>query len=430
MRTLTSLPTLRQSIAGLWLAGVLLAGSAPVWAADDDDPQAPTRTALLEAERERKTGEIVAPQRSALENALYKYDNGAGTPFVFRPWHGLAMAGGDFPAGAGTTAGVRFTHEVGATSASDPRRPNRLGFEGLVAHSTRGYARTSAAIGIRNVGGKPLDLNVRGQRYEFPQEDFFGLGQNSRKENRTNYLMEGTDVTADVQWRVTGTLSVTGGLGYLNPTIGSGTDSRYPSTEEVFDVTRLPGYLWQPDFLRSEAGIVYDWRDNPLHPHAGGRYSAQLSNFTDREDGTYDFRRLEMKAQQYVPLPNRYRLLALRAAAVITDTDRGHQVPFYYQPTLGGGEELRGFREFRFQDRNSLLLTAEYRWEAWWALDPTLFIDAGTVAGNWHDLAVRNMDVSYGFGFRFHSNRAFVARLDMAFSREGFIPLLRFEHVF
>jgi len=38
--------------------------------------------------------------------------------------------------------------------------------------------------------------------------------------------------------------------------------------------------------------------------------------------------------------------------------------------------------------------------------------------------------VSYGVGFRVHSNDAFVARLDLAVSREGFIPLLRFEHVF
>src|SRR4029077_16114443 len=118
---------------------------------------------------------------------------------------------------------------------------------------------------------------------------------------------------------------------------GSGTDSRYPSTEEVFDATRIPGYLRQPDFLRSDAGIAYDWRDNPLHPHAGGRYSALFSNFTDREDGTYDFRRLEMQAQQYVPLPNRYRLLALRAAAVVTDTAPGHPVAFFLSSEARGG---------------------------------------------------------------------------------------------
>jgi outer membrane protein assembly factor BamA len=139
---------------------------------------------------------------------------------------------------------------------------------------------------------------------------------------------------------------------------------------------------------------------------------------------------VDVDLQQYVPLPNRYRILALRAEAVLTDAEAGNQVPFYFQPTLGGANTLRGYREFRFRDQNSLLLGAEYRWEAWWALDGALFVDAGTVAPTRRDLSLSDMDVTYGIGFRLHSNSAVVARLDLAFSREGFVPLLRFEHVF
>ena len=76
------------------------------------------------------------------------------------------------------------------------------------------------------------------------------------------------------------------------------------------------------------------------------------------------------------------------------------------------------------------MFTAEYRWEAAWLLDGALFVDAGQVAADRRDFNFRDLDVSYGVGFRVHSNRAFVARLDLAVSREGFIPLLRFEHVF
>ena len=90
------------------------------------------------------------------------------------------------------------------------------------------------------------------------------------------------------------------------------------------------------------------------------------------------------------------------------------QVPFYFQPTLGGATHLRGFREFRFRDQNSVLVGAEYRWEAWWALDVALFADAGMVAPSRRSLSLRDMEVGYGIGFRFHSNRAFVARLDLA----------------
>jgi outer membrane protein assembly factor BamA len=75
-------------------------------------------------------------------------------------------------------------------------------------------------------------------------------------------------------------------------------------------------------------------------------------------------------------------------------------------------------------------VSAEYRWEAWWALDGAFFIDAGEVASKVRDFTLANVETSYGVGFRLHSNKKFVSRLDLAFSREGFIPLLRFEHAF
>jgi hypothetical protein len=69
---------------------------------------------------------------------------------------------------------------------------------------------------------------------------------------------------------------------------------------------------------RREASVALDWRDNPRHPHAGGRYGVQFSNFNDQDLGAFSFRRVAIDVQQYVPLPNRYRTVALRAAAVLT----------------------------------------------------------------------------------------------------------------
>jgi outer membrane protein assembly factor BamA len=114
----------------------------------------------------------------------------------------------------------------------------------------------------------------------------------------------------------------------------------------------------------------------------------------------------------------------------MTDAGEGETVPFVFMPDLGGAQRLRGFREFRFRDRNSVLATAEYRWEAWWALDMALFVDAGKVAARRADIGLRDWEIGYGLGFRFHSKKAFAVRLDLAFSREGFIPLIRAEHVF
>ena len=153
-------------------------------------------------------------------------------------------------------------------------------------------------------------------------------------------------------------------------------------------------------------------------------------DYRDQDLDAFDFRRVSVDLQQYVPIPDRYRTIALHAAAVFTDPRKGQEVPFYFQPTLGRRPSASRLQGVPLSDRNSLLMTAEYRWEAWWALDGALFVDAGQVAAERRDFKLRDLDVSYGVGFRVHSNSAFVARLDLAFSREGFIPLLRFEHAF
>jgi len=410
---------------------IVLAAIVPARAsAQDQGTPAATRSSLLESARDAKVTESEPAQRSTVERALYWYDNQSVLTRIFGGWRGFRLAGGSFPAGAGTKFGVGFSQGPGSSVSQETRGSNRVGVDVIGAYSTRGYWRASGAATVKDLGGAPLDLTVRGQRYEFPQEDFFGLGPDSSQDNRTNYLLDNTEAGAELRWRPSRFVEIAGGAFYEKPEVASGKDSRFPSTEALFDPSTLPGFSEQTTFLRTDASVAFDWRDNGRHPHAGGRYGVQFSNFADRDLDAFDFRRVHIDAQQYVPLPNRYRTIALHAAATLTDADAGQQVPFYYQPTLGGGQALRGFREFRFRDRNSVLVSAEYRWEAWWALDGALFVDAGTVASDRRDLSLRNVETSYGIGFRVHSNSAFVARLDLAFSREGFIPLLRFEHVF
>jgi hypothetical protein len=418
-----------------WIVLLLLAmATAPALAQSQEEDQTATasRTALLARERDAKVESAVPPQRSKIERALYRYDNGStSTPFIFQPWHGFSLAGGHFPAGAGTKFGVLFTHDLGRVRpAADPNRPNRVEVEALAAYSTMGYSRGAAGVTVHHLGGAAVDVSARAQHYEYPQQDFFGFGQRSREDDRTNYLLRSTEASSQLTWTVVKLIDVGGGISYLAPTIGSGTDERFPSTERLFNPATIPGYDRQPDFLRGDASVALDWRDNRLHPHAGGRYGVQLSQYRDQNLGAFDFRSLAVDFQQYVPIPNRYRTIALHAAAVFTDPGTDQQVPFYFVPSLGGAQTLRGFREFRFQDRNSLVLTAEYRWEGWWALDGTVFVDAGQVVARRQDFRLNDFDLSYGVGFRIHSNSAFVARLDLAFSREGFIPLLRFEHAF
>ncbi len=296
-------------------------------------------------------------------------------------------------------------------------------------YSTRGYARVNAAIDAHNIGGQPIDLNASGGYYKFPQEDYFGLGMDSSESDRTNYLIETAETGGSVRWRPFN-LDLGAGAFYVSPRVGAGSDTAYASTEEVFSAATTPGLDTETDFIKVKAFAAVDWRNNAAHPQSGGRYEMTATRFDDRELRQFDFYRVDVNFQHYIPLASRYRVFAVRAAGAFTTADEGQSVPFYLQPTLGGHADLRGFRESRFRDNNTLLFGAEYRWEAWWALDAALFVDAGTVAPARRQLSLSNTEVTYGVGLRFHSNKAVVARLDLAFSREGFIPILRFSHVF
>jgi len=401
-------------------------------ASEPDQTSRPsTRAELLEAARRAKTDAVEPPTRTGVERGLRRFRDGMEfVGNIQEGWKGFHFVTGDFPAGAGFSYGLGFTDRTVGSRFEEPDRPNRGDVNAVAAYSNAGYQQVGGEITLRNLGGGPFHAAVRGQYYKFPQEDFFGLGPQSVEENRTSFLVESAEVGADVWWEPTEGFRVGGSVSYLTPSIGSGADNRFPSAEQLFGPATLPGFQAQPDFRRLDGWIDYDRRDNPSHPQAGGSYLVRFSDFQDQDLHAFDFWRVEVDVQHYLPFAQNDRVIALRASAVITDPEAGNQVPFYYQPTLGGKQSLRGFREFRFRDRNSLLLTAEYRWEAWWLLDPALFVDAGKVAARRSDLNVSDLEVSYGIGFRFHSTNRFIMRLDLAKSREGFIPFLRFDHVF
>ena len=100
------------------------------------------------------------------------------------------------------------------------------------------------------------------------------------------------------------------------------------------------------------------------------------------------------------------------------------------QPTLGGGDDLRGFRPYRFSDKNMANLTAEYRWEAFSGLDMVIFFDAGKVFSRRGELNFSNMEGCGGFGMRFNArNRTFI-RMDFGWSHEGFQFWFKFNDIF
>jgi outer membrane protein assembly factor BamA len=123
-------------------------------------------------------------------------------------------------------------------------------------------------------------------------------------------------------------------------------------------------------------------------------------------------------------------VIAFRALGEFTDPRRGQFVPFYLQPNLGGPDNLRGYRAYRFYDNTAVVATAEYRCEIFSGLDMALFADAGNVFPRWQDIKVTGVKTDAGFGFRFNVRNNVFMRLDTGFSREGFQVWFNFANIF
>jgi outer membrane protein assembly factor BamA len=177
--------------------------------------------------------------------------------------------------------------------------------------------------------------------------------------------------------------------------------------------------------------VDLNYRQPRGNPRRGGRYTVGYDQYDDRTLDHFSFRRVDADLQQYIPLFSERRVLALRAFSSLSTADEGNRVPFYLQRTLGGPDDLRGFRRFRFRDTNILLLQAEYRWEIFTAMDGAIFYDAGAVAPHREDLSLGELESDYGIGVRFGTVNGIFLRVEGAFGSSGgkhFI--LRFGNAF
>ena len=144
---------------------------------------------------------------------------------------------------------------------------------------------------------------------------------------------------------------------------------------------------------------------------------AGVSSYRDRTYAAYSFNRVEFEAAHFIPVVQERGVVALHWWAALSDAGVDQRVPFYLMPSLGGHNTLRGYDDYRFHDRHSMVINAESRWALFPHLDGAVFFDAGNVAARVGDLDFGR--TSAGFGFRLHTDRTTLARLDIAHSDEG-----------
>ena len=381
------------------------------------DPPAGTRAAELHAEREAKARELTPPKRSRVERLLFKIEDDLVVERWLNPPRGFYLRLGGIGEGSGFGVGPGYRYSTGA-----------FDLRVSAAGSMRGYAIGEASVLLPGGMKDGAFVELYARRRDFPQEDFFGLGPLSRIDERTNFALRDTFVRATAGARKGGLAAGVAG-GYLDPSIGAGTDRRMPSTEVVFSPLDVPGLGEQTAFTLIEPFVEWSNADPPLNPLSGATVRSSLSRYSDRDRGRYSFQRFDVDARAYVPLFQKTHTIALRTWISEAHPERGHHVPFYLQPTLGGAYSLRGFRTFRFRDRSVALVQAEYRWRINELVTGALFFDTGAVAPRLGDLGALERD--YGFGLRAGGRNGVVFRADVALgSGEGARILVRFNNVF
>jgi hypothetical protein len=380
-----------------------------------------TRAESLQRQRDEKAEKIVPPERNRLERFLMDLESGRTFERLLNPAEGFYPKIGNITTGSGFSIGPAY------------RRPALFGghadFSTFGAISFSRYWMLDARLQMPRLANNHLAVEVHGQRYDFPKEDFFGLGPDSNRDDEVIYGLTNTVIGGSGTYRPTGWLNLSVGVDHLRPDVNATTEPG--SLLSRFDASQAPGVFDQPHYLRYSTVVDVNMRQPRGNPRRGGQYKLTHQRYNDNENDLFSFDRVEIDLQQYVPLLKDRRVLALRARATMTDPLEGAQVPFYLQPTLGGPDDLRGFRHFRFRDQNSLLLQAEYRWEIFTAVDGAIFYDAGKVAARREDLDLRDLESDYGIGFRFGTINGVFLRIEGAFgSSAGAHFIMRFGHVF
>jgi hypothetical protein len=380
--------------------------TASVTIAQEPTANADSREAEIAAEQAAKAKELKPYEESRVE----RYFNQAEDLFLhgrmkWHPFFESAYAGGGFTLGAG------YVQHVSSYNWVDLRG----------SFTFSGYKRLEAEFVAPRLFDRRGVLSVLGGWREATQVGFYGFGTpNTSHDDRANYSFRQPYAQALLEVRPTRRLLAFGaGLEVSTWDQGSGSGGA-PSVEEVYTPETLPGLGASPTYWHSQGYVALDWRTSPGYTRTGGLLAVTGHNFSDLDD-QYSFQRVDYDVIEHVPLGRDTWVLALRGRVETAFPASDQVIPFFMLPALGGGSTLRGFASWRFRDKNSLLLTAEWRILVNRFLDTAVFYDAGKVTNRTSDLDLTGLKSDYGFGFRFHGPLSTPLRVELARSNEGLV---------
>lgn len=339
-----------------------------------------TRTESIIQEKDEKAANLQPEEREKGDVIVTKLEH------VFNPPPpAVRPTLGNFRPGAGLAAGVEYAAPAGdgalwTTSA---------------AWSIKNFKQAEGRFDLPPAAGDRLRMSTFVRWNDAPDLEFFGLGKNTAQADEVSYALRTTEAGAEVQGRSVHWFRYGAGAAYLNARSGS-------------------TVAW----LHSSAYAAIDTRESPGYTTRGGLYGLTFHHYADL-GGSSTFDRTEIDLRQFIPVLHDNWIIALQGRADLTNPAGGQAIPFFMLPSIGGRDTLPGFEEYRFTDRDSLLLRSELRWTASPFVDMAVFYNQGTVAPSISDLDLHGLKHAWGFGARLHSSTTTALRLEVTHSSEG-----------
>lgn len=304
-------------------------------------------------------------------------------------------------------------------------------------------------------------IDVFAQRTSLKAIDYFGIGPDTNEDGRTSFGQRQTIVGTSIILPMSGQSwigalrpALIGGISTRSVNIQTGRPENGPSIEQVYDTA--PGLARQDLFVELHEGVR-------LRPSiANGRlqlnYLAQAQQFRTSEESRSSFNRWTLDLQHQIPLyrgavssgpprdfngPNecsatvdslacprlsrsrdRTGTIGVRLLMSASSAGSGNQVPFYFQPTLGGSDlngdrVLAAFDDYRFRGPAILALQETIEHSLWGPIGVFAAAEQGKVSNRAGDLGFSDLRTSATVGLTLRAGGFPMMTLSFSWGAEG-----------
>ncbi len=301
------------------------------------------------------------------------------------------------------------------------------------AVSVNKYWAVDASLGFQRIAGAhEWRIEPYARARSMTRLNHFGIGNDTLESNRSSFAMLDRRAGAYAYARPVGWLAIGGRGEGLWPRTDRGQNPALPSVETGLPADQVPGFRENTNYVYAGGFVNLNYPYlRSERPRRGGDYTVAVGRYTDVSETRHSFTRVELEGQERFPVAGVDRLLTIHGRLSSSHTGSGDSVPFYLMDTLGGADNLRGFREtviggdettatlrsfesFRFRDRTTALVQVDFRQRLWAQVFGSVFFDGGAVASSVNGLSSKRLHRGVGVGLSVYRTNALMVRAEFA----------------